>query len=119
MEGTVERFIEEMKKVRTGRAHPDMLAGIKVEVYGHIDNKYLEALKKGEDVKVITSWGRGDTQKALDTVLDSFAMYVEKNGAKDPNTVLVMGGALEGYPDGKAIKNLIFFELLSVVEFYD
>lgn len=34
MEGVVERFRDEMKKVRTGRAHPDMLAGIKVEVYG-------------------------------------------------------------------------------------
>ena len=34
MEGAVERFKEEMKKVRTGRAHPDMLTGIKVEVYG-------------------------------------------------------------------------------------
>lgn len=34
MEGAVERFKEEMKKVRTGRAHPDMLAGIKVEAYG-------------------------------------------------------------------------------------
>ncbi len=34
MEGAVERFKDEMKKVRTGRAHPDMLAGIKVEVYG-------------------------------------------------------------------------------------
>lgn len=34
MDGVVERFKEEMKKVRTGRAHPDMLAGIKVEVYG-------------------------------------------------------------------------------------
>ena len=34
MEGTVERFKDEMKKVRTGRAHPDMLAGVKVEVYG-------------------------------------------------------------------------------------
>ena len=34
MEGTIERFKEEMKKVRTGRAHPDMLSGIKVEVYG-------------------------------------------------------------------------------------
>jgi len=30
----IERFKEEMKKVRTGRAHPDMLSGIKVEVYG-------------------------------------------------------------------------------------
>lgn len=34
MEETIERFKNEMKKVRTGRAHPDMLAGIKVEVYG-------------------------------------------------------------------------------------
>lgn len=34
MEGVVERFKDEMKKVRTGRAHPDMLSGIKVEVYG-------------------------------------------------------------------------------------
>lgn len=34
MEGVIERFKGEMKKVRTGRAHPDMLSGIKVEVYG-------------------------------------------------------------------------------------
>lgn len=34
MEGVIGRFKEEMKKVRTGRAHPDMLSGIKVEVYG-------------------------------------------------------------------------------------
>lgn len=34
MEGVVERFKEEMKKVRTGRAHPDMISGVKVEVYG-------------------------------------------------------------------------------------
>ena len=30
----IERFKDEMKKVRTGRAHPDMLASIKVEAYG-------------------------------------------------------------------------------------
>ena len=29
MEATVERFKEEMKKVRTGRAHPDMLSSVK------------------------------------------------------------------------------------------
>ena len=34
MEGVVQRFKDEMKKVRTGRAHPDMLSGVKVEVYG-------------------------------------------------------------------------------------
>ena len=34
MEGVIERFKSEMQKVRTGRAHPDMLSGIKVEAYG-------------------------------------------------------------------------------------
>ncbi len=34
MAAVVERFEGEMKKVRTGRAHPDMIAGVKVEVYG-------------------------------------------------------------------------------------
>lgn len=34
MEEVVSHFKDEMKKVRTGRAHPDMLAGIKVEAYG-------------------------------------------------------------------------------------
>ncbi|MBQ3321074.1 ribosome recycling factor [Candidatus Saccharibacteria bacterium] len=34
MEGIIDRFKTEMKKVRTGRAHPDMLSGVKVEVYG-------------------------------------------------------------------------------------
>ena len=34
MDEVVERFKNEMKKVRTGRAHPDMLSSIKVEVYG-------------------------------------------------------------------------------------
>lgn len=34
MEEALQRFNDEMKKVRTGRAHPDMLSGIKVEAYG-------------------------------------------------------------------------------------
>lgn len=33
-EAVIERFKNEMTKVRTGRAHPDMLSGVKVEVYG-------------------------------------------------------------------------------------
>ena len=31
---TIEYFREDLKKVRTGRAHPDMLAGVVVQVYG-------------------------------------------------------------------------------------
>ncbi|MDR0979631.1 MAG: ribosome recycling factor [Candidatus Nomurabacteria bacterium] len=34
MQGVVERFKNELSKLRTGRAHPDMLAGVKVEAYG-------------------------------------------------------------------------------------
>ena len=34
MNAVIDRFKEEMKKVRTGRAHPDMLANVKVEAYG-------------------------------------------------------------------------------------
>lgn len=34
MDEVITRFKEEMKKVRTGRAHPDMISGVKVEVYG-------------------------------------------------------------------------------------
>lgn len=34
MQGALEHFEEELKKVRTGRAHPSMLDSIKVEVYG-------------------------------------------------------------------------------------
>ena len=36
MEEVITHFKEEMKKVRTGRAHPDMLAGIKCEAYGQL-----------------------------------------------------------------------------------
>lgn len=34
MEGALEHFNDELRKVRTGRAHPSMLEGIKVEAYG-------------------------------------------------------------------------------------
>lgn len=34
MDGALEHFNEELKKVRTGRAHPGMLDGVQVEAYG-------------------------------------------------------------------------------------
>lgn len=34
MDSALEHFSDELKKVRTGRAHPDMLDGVTVEVYG-------------------------------------------------------------------------------------
>ncbi len=34
MNGALGHFHDELKKIRTGRAHPDMLDGVMVEVYG-------------------------------------------------------------------------------------
>lgn len=34
MDGALEHFGEELKKIRTGRAHPDMLASVMIEAYG-------------------------------------------------------------------------------------
>lgn len=34
MDSALTHFADELKKVRTGRAHPDMLSGVQVEVYG-------------------------------------------------------------------------------------
>ncbi|MBQ6396020.1 ribosome recycling factor [Candidatus Saccharibacteria bacterium] len=34
MDEIISKFKDELKKVRTGRAHPDMLSGVKVEAYG-------------------------------------------------------------------------------------
>ena len=34
MDSALEHFSDDLKKVRTGRAHPDMLSGITAEVYG-------------------------------------------------------------------------------------
>jgi glycosyltransferase involved in cell wall biosynthesis len=74
------------------------------KVHGAIDKVYVDKLNKGEDVKLIVSWGRGDFQKAMDTVMDAFEKYADK----DPNAVLVMGGPLdESTPDYKIITEKI------------
>ena len=54
--------------------------------------KYIQKLKKGEDVKFVTCWGRGDFQKAFDETIEGFKRYVYNTG--DDNVVLLMGGDL-------------------------
>lgn len=63
------------------------------ELIGGISKDYISALEKGEDVKLIVSWGRGDFQKALDTVVDAFEKFVNTTG--DDKSVLILGGDLE------------------------
>ena len=65
-----------------------------VEVYGYIDEKYLNEVKKPNgDIKLIVSWGRMDTQKGLDTVLESFEKYVTEH-EKNADSVLILGGPM-------------------------
>ena len=55
-------------------------------------DKYIAKLEKGEDVKFVTCWGRGDFQKAFDETIEGFKRYVYNTG--DDNVVLLMGGDL-------------------------
>ena len=67
------------------------------EIIGGFDPEYIEKLKKGEDVKLAVSWGRGDFQKGLDSVVDGFEKFVNKTG--DKNTLLLLGGDLSISPE--------------------
>ena len=89
--------LEQLNKLKEVKGHETDLATLvagqshrKVEVYGYIDKRILDEVRKpNSDVKLLTAWGRGDTQKGLDTVLESFEKYVLGVGSSDKNTVLV------------------------------
>ena len=65
MTAAVDRFKEEMKKVRTGRAHPDMLANIKVEVYGQFSplNQVSNITAQGATMLLVTPYDVANIQK--------------------------------------------------------
>ena len=110
-----EDALKQLEALKEVKGHeydlPTLIAGQphrKVEVYGYIDKRFLEEAKKANsDIKLLTAWGRGDTQKGLDTVLESFEKYVLEVGNKDKNTVLVLGGDLSGAADEAAIKKAV------------
>ena len=54
----VDHFRDVMKKVRTGRAHPDMLANVKVEVYGQMSplNQISNITVQGATMLLITPY---------------------------------------------------------------
>ena len=64
MENVIVRFQDEMKKVRTGRAHPDMLANIKVEVYGQFMplNQAANITASGATLLVVTPFDPSNIQ---------------------------------------------------------
>ena len=65
MTETVDRFKEEMKKVRTGRAHPDMLASVKAEVYGQFTplNQIANITVSGGTMLLITPYDTNNIAK--------------------------------------------------------
>jgi ribosome recycling factor len=65
MDEVVVRFKDEMKKVRTGRAHPDMLANIKVEVYGQFSplNQVSNITAQGATMLLVTPYDVANIQK--------------------------------------------------------
>ena len=77
------------------------------EIIGGFSKKYITALENGEDVKLMVSWGRGDFQKALDTVVDAYEQYVE-HAPKDDKTLLLLGGDLGISPEeGEKVINKV------------
>lgn len=64
MENVIARFGDEMKKVRTGRAHPDMLGNVKVEAYGQFMplNQVANVTASGGTMLVVTPFDPGNIQ---------------------------------------------------------
>ena len=58
MTAVVDHFKDEMKKVRTGRAHPDMLTNVKAEVYGQMSplNQIANVTVQGATMLLITPY---------------------------------------------------------------
>lgn len=67
----------------------------KAKIYGNIAQEYIDKLNKNQDVKLIVSWGRGDFQKGMDTVIDTFEKYAKK----DKDAVLLFGGDMKYEPE--------------------
>ena len=101
----LERFNPELagaqfwdaKKGEWGKAGSGQMAILtgapnrEAKIYGEISKDYINKLNNGKDIKLIVSWGRGDFQKGMDTVIDSFQKYA----AKDPDAVLIFGGDMQ------------------------
>ena len=60
----LDRFADELRKLRTGRAHPDMLAGVKVEAYGEFMpmNQVANVTASGATMLLVTPYDPGNLQ---------------------------------------------------------
>ncbi|MBR3164370.1 ribosome recycling factor [Candidatus Saccharibacteria bacterium] len=58
MTSSIDHFRDELKKVRTGRAHPDMLSDVRVEAYGQMTplNQLANITVSGASMLLITPY---------------------------------------------------------------
>ncbi len=89
MTATVDRFKEEMKKVRTGRAHPDMLASVKAEVYGQFMplNQVANITVQGATMLLITPYDVANIAKIASAIRADQALGL--NPADDGRVIRV------------------------------
>ena len=73
MEKSVEALVHHFNKIRTGRAHPSILDGIRVEYYGSESPLNQVANISVEDARtlMVTSWDRSLTPKIERAILKS------------------------------------------------
>ncbi len=89
MQNAVERFENEMKKLRTGRAHPDMLAGVKVEVYGQFMplNQVANVTAADATLLVITPFDPANIKAICETIRNDQSLGL--NPADDGRVIRV------------------------------
>lgn len=89
MEKVIARFQDEMKKVRTGRAHPDMLANIKAEAYGQFMplNQLANVTASGGTMLLVTPFDPANIQNITKAIREDQALGL--NPSDDGHVVRV------------------------------
>lgn len=89
MENVITRFQDEMKKVRTGRAHPDMLANVRVEAYGEYMplNQVANITASGGTMLLVTPYDPSNIQNIAKAIRDDPSLGL--NPADDGHVVRV------------------------------
>lgn len=105
METVIERFKDEMKKVRTGRAHPDMLSTIKVEAYGQFMplNQVANVTAADATMLVITPFDPTNIQSIAAAIRNDQALGL--NPADDGHVIRVPVPALTEERRKEIVKN--------------
>lgn len=89
MVAVIDRFNDAMKKVRTGRAHPDMLGSVKVEAYGQFMplNQVANVTVSGASMLLVTPFDPSNIQAISSAIRADQALGL--NPADDGRVVRV------------------------------